>query len=48
MEETAAVLDHMDKTHTHVMMEMGVLLAQMTGAHQVSLSLGGVPDCAPK
>ena len=48
MEDTVALLDRMGKKHTHVMMEMGDLIAQMTGAHQVSLPLGGVPDRAPK
>ena len=48
MEDTVALLDRMGKKHTHVMMEMGVLITQMTGAHQVSLPLGGVPDRAPK
>jgi hypothetical protein len=48
MEETAAVIHMMDKKNTHMLMEMGALLAQMTGAHQVSLPLGGVSDRAPK
>ena len=47
-EENTAMLKEMDKKSTHMFMEMGVLLAQMTGAHQVSLPLGGVPDRAPK
>ena len=48
MEENTAMLKEMDKKRTHMFMEMGVLFAQMTGAHQVSLPLGGVPDRAPK
>ena len=40
MEENTAVLDMMDKKSTHMFMEMGVLLAQMTGAHQVACPWG--------
>jgi hypothetical protein len=42
MEETAVVMEK-NVQNTHKLLEMAVLLAQMTGAHQVSLPLGCVP-----
>jgi hypothetical protein len=45
MEKTTAAMEK-NLQDTHRLTEMAVLLAQMIGAHQVSLPLGGVPDRA--